>query len=143
MCIDPSGGSRDNNDNGGLLYAANLPVRKTQCASTHHSRKYTRRHKHNVHLPPPPHTHTHIMVRLDLWKSLFKKESFQLDFEVREGGEITTISTLCCIQLYIPHHHHHPPSLPSSLCINKGWNRITSIPHLHGPIIWFFLHFRS
>ena len=41
---------------------------------------------------PPPHTHTHtlthIMVRLDLWKCLLKKESFELGFEVREGGEI-------------------------------------------------------
>ena len=33
------------------------------------------------------HTHTH-MVRLDLWKCLLKKESFELGFEVREGGEI-------------------------------------------------------
>ena len=28
------------------------------------------------------------MVRLDLWKCLLKKESFELGFEVREGGEI-------------------------------------------------------
>ena len=35
-----------------------------------------------------PHTHTHIKVRLDLWKCLLKKESFELGFEVREGGEI-------------------------------------------------------
>ena len=34
------------------------------------------------------HTHTH-MVRLDLWKCLLKKESFELGFEVREGGEIS------------------------------------------------------
>ena len=34
------------------------------------------------------HTHTHITVRLDLWKRLLKKESFELGFEVREGGEI-------------------------------------------------------
>ena len=47
--------------NGWLLYSANLPVKKTQCASTHHSRKYTHRHKHNL----PLHTHTHIMVCLD------------------------------------------------------------------------------
>ena len=35
-----------------------------------------------------PHTHTHIKVRLDLWKCLLKKESFELGFKVREGGEI-------------------------------------------------------
>ncbi|WP_419606728.1 hypothetical protein, partial [Thiolapillus sp.] len=34
------------------------------------------------------HTHTHIMVCQDLWKCLLKKESFELGFEVREGGEI-------------------------------------------------------
>ena len=28
------------------------------------------------------------MVRLDLWKCLLKKESFELGFEVREGGEV-------------------------------------------------------
>ena len=28
------------------------------------------------------------MVCLDLWKCLLKKESFELGFEVREGGEI-------------------------------------------------------
>ena len=28
------------------------------------------------------------MVCLDLWKCLLKKESFELSFEVREGGEI-------------------------------------------------------
>ena len=28
------------------------------------------------------------MVPLDLWKRLLKKESFELDFEVREGGDI-------------------------------------------------------
>ena len=28
------------------------------------------------------------MVCLDLWKCLLKKDSFQLGFEVREGGEI-------------------------------------------------------
>ena len=28
------------------------------------------------------------MVQLDLWKCLLKKESFELGFEVREGGEI-------------------------------------------------------
>ena len=75
---------------GWLLYSANLSVEKTQCASTHHSLKYTHRHKHN--LPPPhTHTHTHIMVRLDLWKCLLKKESFKLGFEVREGGEIPLV----------------------------------------------------
>ena len=39
----------------------------------------------NVIYPSP---HTHIMVRLDLWKRLLKKESFEPGFEVREGGEI-------------------------------------------------------
>ena len=29
-----------------------------------------------------------MMVRLDLWKCLLKKDSFELGFEVREGGEI-------------------------------------------------------
>ena len=50
----------------------------------------------NIIYAPPPHTHTHIMVRLDLWKCLLKKESFELGFEVREGGKIPrsrTIST--------------------------------------------------
>ena len=70
------------NDNGWLSYSANLPVKKTQCASTHHSCKYTHRHKHNLRLP------THIMVCLDLWKCLLKKESFELGSEDREGGEI-------------------------------------------------------
>ena len=28
------------------------------------------------------------MVRLDWWKCLLKKKSFELGFEVREGGEI-------------------------------------------------------
>ena len=37
---------------------------------------------------PSTHTHTHTMVPLDLWKCLLKKESFELGFEVREGGEI-------------------------------------------------------
>ena len=36
----------------------------------------------------PTHTHTYIMVHVDLWKRLLKKESFELGFEVREGGEI-------------------------------------------------------
>ena len=48
----------NNSNNEWLLYSANLPVKKTHCASTHRSRKYTQRHEHN--LPPPPtHTHTH------------------------------------------------------------------------------------
>ena len=38
-------------------------------------------------LPLPPHIHTRIMVSLDLWKCLLKKESFESGFEVREGGE--------------------------------------------------------
>ena len=46
----------NNNNDGWLLCSANFPVKKTQCASTHHSRQYTHRHKHN--LPTPPHTHT-------------------------------------------------------------------------------------
>ena len=35
-----------------------------------------------------PSTHTHIMVHLDLCKYLLKEESFELSFEVGEGGEI-------------------------------------------------------
>ena len=49
--------NNNNNDNGWFLYSANLPVKKTHCAITHHSRKYTHKHKHN--LPIPTHTHTH------------------------------------------------------------------------------------
>ena len=30
------------------------------------------------------------MVHLDLWNCLFKKEGFELGFEIREGGEIPT-----------------------------------------------------
>ena len=45
----------------------------------------------NIIYPPPPNLHppppTHIMVCLDFWKCLLKKESFELGFEVREGGE--------------------------------------------------------
>ena len=84
-----------NDSNGWLLHSAKLSVKKTQCASTHHSRKYTHRHKYNLHTHTHTYTHTrtharthtHIMVRLDLWKCLLKKESFELGFEVREGGE--------------------------------------------------------
>ena len=36
----------------------------------------------------PPHIHTHIMIHLDLWKCLLKKECWELGFEVREDGEI-------------------------------------------------------
>ena len=81
---DDNNNNNNNNDNnnGWFLYSANLPVKKTQCASTHHSCTYTHRHKHNLRLP------THIMVCLDLWNCLLKKESFELGFEVREGGEI-------------------------------------------------------
>ena len=89
IVLDKSPFCGDCNDNNGwLLYSANLPIKKTQCTSTHHSHKYTHRHKHN--LPPPPHTHTrtHIMVHLDLWQRLLKRENFELGFEVREGGEI-------------------------------------------------------
>ena len=77
---------QDNNDNNNewLLYSANLSIQKTQCASTHHSRKYTHRHKHN----PRTYTHTHTMICLHLWKCLLKEESFELGFEVREGGKI-------------------------------------------------------
>ena len=70
----------NNDNNGWLLYSANLLVKKTQCAITNHSRKYTHRHKYNL-----PLLHSHIMVRVDLWKCLLKKESFELGFEVRDG----------------------------------------------------------
>ena len=33
----------------GFCMAKIFPSKKTQCASTHHSRKYTHRHKHNLH----------------------------------------------------------------------------------------------
>ena len=39
--------NNNNDNNGWLLYSANLPVKTTQCASTHHSRKYTHRYRHN------------------------------------------------------------------------------------------------
>ena len=90
-----------------------FPSTKTQCASTHHSRKYTHRHKHNLHTYTHTHTHTHthtrthththththtrvrahthIMVHLDLWQCLLKKGSFELGFEVRGGGEIPQV----------------------------------------------------
>ena len=41
-----------------------------------------------IHTHTHTHTHTRIMVHLDLWKCLLKKESFELGYEVREGGEI-------------------------------------------------------
>ena len=63
------------------LYCADLPVKKTQCASERHSCKYTHRHKHNSH------THA-IIVCLNLWKCLLKRECFELGFEVGQGGEI-------------------------------------------------------
>ena len=97
------------------LYSANLSVKKTQCASTHHSCKYTdiniihthtHTHTHihihthtlththiyshthiHTHAHTHTHTHTHTMIRLHLWKCLLKKGSFELSFKVREGGE--------------------------------------------------------
>ena len=35
--------------------------------------------------------HTHTMIHLHLWKCLLKRESFELGFEVREGGEIPQV----------------------------------------------------
>ena len=55
----------------------------TQCASTQHPR--------NIHTDINifyPSTYTHTIDRLYLWKCLLKKESFELGFEVRVGGEI-------------------------------------------------------
>ena len=53
------------------LHSANLPVKKTQCASTHHSSKYTQRHKHIL----PLHIHTHhsppIFVEMPVEKGKF------------------------------------------------------------------------
>ena len=46
-----------------------------------HTRPHARAYTHT-------HTHTHTMLHLDVWKCLLKKESFELGFEVREGGEI-------------------------------------------------------
>ena len=63
-------------------FSTSLSTKKTQCASTHHSRKYTHRHKHNLY--------THIMVHLDLWKCLLKKESFELGFE--EGWKFSKLA---------------------------------------------------
>ena len=34
-------------------------VKKTQCAGTHHLRKYTHAHKHNLYTRTQAHTHTH------------------------------------------------------------------------------------
>ena len=50
----------------------------------------------NIHtdiniIHPYTHRHKHARaraVRLNLWKSLLEKETFELGFEVREGGEI-------------------------------------------------------
>ena len=67
----------------GSCIAQILPSTK-QCASTHHSRKYTHRLPFP---PPPPHTHTHHdpprFVEMPV-----EKGKFELDVEVREGGEI-------------------------------------------------------
>ena len=42
-----------------------------------------------IHPYTQRHTHAHARaVRLNLWKSLLEKETFELGFEVREGGEI-------------------------------------------------------
>ena len=74
----------------GSCIAPILPSRKLNVLThTIHANIHTDRHKHNLPLPPP-HTHTyiHIMVHLDLWKCLLKKEIFELGFEIREGGKI-------------------------------------------------------
>ena len=46
-------------------------------------------HTH-VHITYPPPPNTHIMVCLDLWKCLLKKESCELGVEVSEGGEFAS-----------------------------------------------------
>ena len=48
---------------------------KERCAE----RKWSKSDINVIYTPP----HKHIMVRLDLWKCLMKKESFELGFEVR------------------------------------------------------------
>ena len=68
----------------GSCIAQTFPSRKTN-ASAHTLHTNTHRDI-NIIYPSPPHTH--IMVCLHLWKCLLKKESFELGFEVREGGEI-------------------------------------------------------
>ena len=39
-----------------------------------------------------PHTHTHIKVRLDLWKCLLKKESFELGFKSEKVGRFRKLA---------------------------------------------------
>ena len=63
-----------------------------------HTHTHTQRHTHthrDTHTHAHTHAcaHTHIMVRLDLWKCPLEKESFELVFEVREGGEIPQAGT--------------------------------------------------
>ena len=71
----------------GSCIAQIFPSRKLNAlAHTIHANIHTNiSHKHT-------HTHTHTMICLDLWKCLLKKESFELGFEVREGGEILQAS---------------------------------------------------
>ena len=65
---------------GGSCIEQIFPFRKLDAlAHTIHANIHT--HIHIVH------THTH-NDHLHLWKCLLKKESFELCFEVREGGEI-------------------------------------------------------
>ena len=71
----------DSNKNGLLLYGANCSMKKTQGASTHHLCKYTHIRTHNLCTKKE-------MVCLNLWKGLLKKESFELNFEIREGDVI-------------------------------------------------------
>ena len=74
----------------GSCIAQIFPSRKLNVlAHTIHANIHT-----DINIIPPPHTHTHthIMVRLDLWKCLLKTESFEMGFEVREGGEIPQAS---------------------------------------------------
>ena len=54
-----------------------------------HARTHARAHTHtHTHTHTQTHTHTHTLLRLDVWKCLLKKESFELGFNIREGGEI-------------------------------------------------------
>ena len=65
------------------FYGANLSVKKINCSSTHRLHKYTHTHIH-THMYTC-NLYTRNIVRLDLWKGVQKKESFELSFNVRLG----------------------------------------------------------
>ena len=64
-----------------------IPSRQLNAlANTIHTNVQTDKNITYTHTHTKMHTHT--MIHLDLWKCLLKTESFELDFEVRKGGEI-------------------------------------------------------